>query len=1237
MLTDSKMRIYEEILNSIKYEFINAYNLKCNEVCNYDKMIISFIPNNSKKLVDEAYRVENILETLNNMQIPSVSTVNELMMLIEDKKNILKETYETEICNLNKLILDKEVEVEKTFINEINTINLELQDSISKYKNYLKPLYNSIETLISQKPKLEKFAMIAGINLYTTSVNLQNLTMNDMRVLCDLCNKVIEEIINGRKGILSITKILYFPLCYVIDKEDKEIQTIFSVIYGLIILAVIIFTNPYGMGIVGLFVIIQALVGSFNSIIYEKYLSTAYYITCNPSELEKIISDRIIEEDEVKKIKDKLSLQKNINIQDKKLKATAETREKLENLLNSNPLNELEEVLDTAKKAGFINEILNELKEVYDVKSKELDIQKQRFKNYFKNIVDKIYYYKSKLIAPGESIFSHSYMNLKYKMGAIYYKEDAIDYYIVDIPHDNILFEYRNKAHRTDLINVIKLMLCNAIASVKERMLYITILDNKNLGGEFSEFFSATTSDYIQIVTKDISRKIEEIFQGSKKNITTLKSQDINSYNKDNEKIGKVTLEYNLIIILADESHKLWNDINLNAFKEYSFINGYWIWLLHPSKKLLIKDNKYPDNYRQIYKFSVVVRDIDKFILGDKFIYISDCENGIQNIKYTNALGERAINTFEKNLESSKISILDYETKYRQVYIPDEKVWTFNTLKGIELRFGFLDGDPSKPNAELLGDDAVNALMVGVTGAGKSATINQTLASLLRMYSPEWLQLVMVDFKNVEFGMYADSETNISMIPHTRILAGTEDGEYALSIFEYLMSEMNLRKELLSKYKFQKIEEYNTVIMDRRSGDPQKIKKWKNCSLPLDAQIIPRMLVLIDEFQVMFVSVSPKILTKINSLLTNLSKLIRFCGCHFWFTSQSMKNTMSSDVLEQFKLRCALQLTKETSEAVFLNAAPSTLKGKGWIYTNSKFGDERYNHLYRVPFASNTYIKEYIQSLNKLCKEKNLKHNRAYMYNEKLLYGIDVLKNHLQSKQVRDEKDLFILGERTLYSRNKIPNNFKLLKDNRENILIVAQDRKTRCNLLNTLLINIEDKKMGKIFAHSSDKDISSLLNLNDKVEKGLNSYILHSDTKDILQKIESIISERESNPDANWCSIYFFCIDYDSITGVGRGEDGKTVRILSDILQRGSLVKVHVIMTISIVKTMPNIFHFFGHYIVSQVDTNSSFKILEHDYASLLKDGISIYKSRNIETKFKIYQSDFDETKIQSRELYYE
>lgn len=86
MLTDSKMRIYEEILNSIKYEFINAYNLKCNEVCNYDKMIISFIPNNSKKLVDEAYRVENILETLNNMQIPSISTVNELMILIEDKK-----------------------------------------------------------------------------------------------------------------------------------------------------------------------------------------------------------------------------------------------------------------------------------------------------------------------------------------------------------------------------------------------------------------------------------------------------------------------------------------------------------------------------------------------------------------------------------------------------------------------------------------------------------------------------------------------------------------------------------------------------------------------------------------------------------------------------------------------------------------------------------------------------------------------------------------------------------------------------------------------------------------------------------------------------------------------------------------------------------------------------------------------------------------------------------------------
>ncbi|MCL2576421.1 MAG: FtsK/SpoIIIE domain-containing protein, partial [Defluviitaleaceae bacterium] len=82
-------------------------------------------------------------------------------------------------------------------------------------------------------------------------------------------------------------------------------------------------------------------------------------------------------------------------------------------------------------------------------------------------------------------------------------------------------------------------------------------------------------------------------------------------------------------------------------------------------------------------------------------------------------------------------------------------------------------------------------LMAGQSGSGKSATINQVIANLLHMYSPSQLTLIMIDFKNVEFNMY----TGDLLIPHAKIIAGTTDGEYALSIFDYLMAEMNSRKK----------------------------------------------------------------------------------------------------------------------------------------------------------------------------------------------------------------------------------------------------------------------------------------------------------------------------------------------------------------------------------------------------------------------------------------------------------
>jgi len=334
-------------------------------------------------------------------------------------------------------------------------------------------------------------------------------------------------------------------------------------------------------------------------------------------------------------------------------------------------------------------------------------------------------------------------------------------------------------------------------------------------------------------------------------------------------------------------------------------------------------------------------------------------------------------------------------------------------------------------------------LMAGQSGSGKSATINQVIANLLHMYSPSQLTLIMIDFKNVEFNMY----TGDLLIPHAKIIAGTTDGEYALSIFDYLMAEMNSRKKQFAKYKFQNIEDYNRAILEG------KIKE----------EFIPRILVLVDEFQVMFTEVEDKIVEIIKARIRSLSKLARFCGCHLWFTSQSMKGTMSSDILDQFGLRACLQCSEETSLDVLGNkAAFNELKARGSILTNNKRGNINDNHRYTIPYTSNKYIKEYLPRLingGKEGKFPGYKHWQADFYDENTKHSIQDLKKAYAIDVINSDERIIVLGERTSYSVNKLPCNIRLLKDQGEHIIIAGLNRDDRFNIMSAMLYNINMTK----------------------------------------------------------------------------------------------------------------------------------------------------------------------------------
>jgi len=135
------------------------------------------------------------------------------------------------------------------------------------------------------------------------------------------------------------------------------------------------------------------------------------------------------------------------------------------------------------------------------------------------------------------------------------------------------------------------------------------------------------------------------------------------------------------------------------------------------------------------------------------------------------------------------------------------------TPVGERLRFWLGDDDSGNPNA--------HAMLAGQIGSGKSYLLHVIITGLAARYSPDELQLVLIDGKQgVEFEVYR-------RLPHAQIVCLRTAPSMARSVLADFVAEMEHRYELFQAVGAAKLEEYR-----QRSG-----------------LIVPRKLLIVDEFQ----------------------------------------------------------------------------------------------------------------------------------------------------------------------------------------------------------------------------------------------------------------------------------------------------------------------------------------------------------------------------------------------------
>jgi DNA segregation ATPase FtsK/SpoIIIE-like protein len=258
--------------------------------------------------------------------------------------------------------------------------------------------------------------------------------------------------------------------------------------------------------------------------------------------------------------------------------------------------------------------------------------------------------------------------------------------------------------------------------------------------------------------------------------------------------------------------------------------------------------------------------------------------------------------------------------------VPDEKeMWSLDTTS--ELRVPVGRTGATKLQYLALGQGTrQHGLIAGKTGSGKSTLFHVIITNLSLWCSPDQVEFYLVDFKKgVEFKCYATHK-----LPHARVVAIESDREFGLSVLQRVDEELKRRGDLFRKLGAQDIAGY------KRAGGKEPM---------------PRVLLLIDEFQELFVE-DDRISQGAALLLDRIVRQGRAFGIHVLLGSQTLGGayTLARATIGQMVVRIALQCNEADAYLIMNedNPAPRLLSRPGEAIYNDDGGAIQGNSPFQV-------------------------------------------------------------------------------------------------------------------------------------------------------------------------------------------------------------------------------------------------------------------------------------------------
>jgi S-DNA-T family DNA segregation ATPase FtsK/SpoIIIE len=272
---------------------------------------------------------------------------------------------------------------------------------------------------------------------------------------------------------------------------------------------------------------------------------------------------------------------------------------------------------------------------------------------------------------------------------------------------------------------------------------------------------------------------------------------------------------------------------------------------------------------------------------------------------------------------------------------------------------------------------APHLLVAGSTGSGKSVSINTMILSLLYMFEPRDVRMIMVDPKMLEFSMYEG-------IPHLLLPVVTEPKKASLAL-KWAVNEMERRYQLLSDKGVRNIDSYNKkiageeqeqaelnsipeeeiiedleeVMDDEQLGDP--IPFVVDEVEPLEHKHLPYIVVIVDELADLMMVAG----REVEEHIARLAQKARASGIHLILATQRPSVDVITGLIKaNLPSRISFQVTSKVDSRTILdcNGAESLLGAGDMLYMPP--GTSRLQRIHGA-FVSDAEVQRVVDFLKK--------------------------------------------------------------------------------------------------------------------------------------------------------------------------------------------------------------------------------------------------------------------------------